>query len=69
VTFRRILIAVDSEPIAARAVDVGAEVANALGTEIALINAVESALGYPADTDGVPPRELLAVAKNRMRRS
>jgi universal stress protein A len=63
VTFRRILIAVDSEPIAARAVDIGAELANALGAEIALINVVESALGYPADTGGVPPQELLALAK------
>ena len=62
-TFRKILIAVDSEPIAVRAVDIGAELANALRAEIALINVVESALGYPADTGGVPPGEILALAK------
>ena len=62
-TFRKILIAVDSEPIAVRAVDIGAELANALRAEIALINVVDSALGYPADTGGVPPGEILALAK------
>ena len=61
--FHKILIAVDSEPIAVRAVDVGAELASALRAEIALINVVESALGYPADTGGVPPGEILALAK------
>jgi nucleotide-binding universal stress UspA family protein len=45
VTFRRILIAVDSEAIAVQAVDVGAELANALKAEIALINVVESCIG------------------------
>ena len=45
-TFRKILIAVDSEAIAVRAVDIGAELANALRAEIALINVVESALGF-----------------------
>ena len=61
--FHKILIAVDSEPIAVRAVDVGAELASALRAEIALINVVDSALGYPADTGGVPPGEILALAK------
>ena len=59
-TFRRILIAVDSEPIAVRAVDAGAELTNALGAEIALVNVVEI---YPGDTGSVPPSELLALAK------
>ena len=59
-TFRRLLIAVDSEPIAVRAVDAGAELANALRAEIALVNVVES---YPGDTGGVPPSELIALAK------
>ena len=61
--FHKILIAVDSEPIAVRAVDVGAELASALRAEIALINVVDSALGYPADTGGVPPGAILALAK------
>lgn len=61
---RRILIAVDSAPIAAHAADVGAELAQALGAEVALINVVESSLGYPADT-GVPPDELIALAKQQ----
>jgi universal stress protein A len=60
VTFRRILIAVDSEPIAVRAVDVGAELANALGAEIALVNVVES---YPGDTGSISPSELIALGK------
>ncbi len=61
---RRILIAVDSAPVAAHAADVAAELAQALGAEVALINVVESSFGYPADT-GVPPDELIALAKQQ----
>lgn len=62
--FRRILIAVDNEPIPAHAIDAGAELAQALGAAVALINVVGSALGYPADT-GVSPNELIASAKQQ----
>lgn len=61
-TFRKILIAVDSEPVAAHAANVGVELARALGAEMALVTVVDSALGYPADT-GVSPDELLSLAK------
>jgi nucleotide-binding universal stress UspA family protein len=60
--FRKILIAVGNEPVAARAADVGAELARTLGAEMAFVHVVDSSLGYPADT-GVPPDELLALAK------
>ncbi len=60
---RRILIAVDSAPVAAHAADVAAELAQALGAEVALINVVESSFGYPADTG--PPDELIALAKQQ----
>lgn len=61
-TFRKILIAVDSEPVATHAADVGVELAQALGAEMAFVTVVDSSLGYPADT-GVSPDELLSVAK------
>lgn len=65
-TFRKILIAVDSEPVAARAADLGAELARALGSEMAFVNVVDSSLIYPADT-GIPPNELTASAKRVVR--
>jgi nucleotide-binding universal stress UspA family protein len=64
--FRKILIAVGNEPIAARAADVGVELARTLGAEMAFVHVIESSLGYPADT-GVPPNELLALAKEDAR--
>jgi nucleotide-binding universal stress UspA family protein len=60
VTFRKILIAVGNEPVAAHAADVGADLARTLGAEMAFVHVIESSLGYPADT-GVPPNELLAI--------
>ena len=66
-TFRRILIAVDSEPVAVHAAEVGAELARALGAEMALVYVVDSSLGYPADT-GVSPNELLAIAKQEAKK-
>lgn len=66
-TIRKILIAVDSEPVAAHAADIGAELARALGAETALVHVVDSSLGYPADT-GVPPNELTALAKQEAKK-
>lgn len=60
--FKKILIAIDSEPVAAHAADLAAELARRLGAEMAFIHVVNSSLGYPADT-GVAPSELIALAK------
>jgi len=60
--FRRILIAVDSEPIAARAADTGIELAKALGAEVALIHVVDTSVALGGDT-GIPPNVLIAEAE------
>jgi nucleotide-binding universal stress UspA family protein len=62
VSFERILIAVNGEPIAAHAADVGADLARSLAAQVALIYVVDSAPGYGADT-GVAPHELIDSAK------
>jgi nucleotide-binding universal stress UspA family protein len=61
VSFERILIAVNGEPIAAHAADVGADLARSLAAQVALIYVVDSSLGYGADT-GVAPHELIDSA-------
>jgi nucleotide-binding universal stress UspA family protein len=62
VSFERILIAVNGEPIAAHAADVGADLARSLAAQVALIYVVDSSPGYGADT-GVAPHELIDSAK------
>jgi len=62
VSFERILIAVDGEPISAHAADVGADLARSLAAQVALIYVVNSSPGYGADT-GVAPNELIDSAK------
>ena len=66
-SFRKILVAVESEPVAAHAADVGAELARALGAEMAFVHVVDSSLGYPTDI-GVPPNELIALAKQEAKK-
>lgn len=61
-TFRKILIAVDSSPVAAHAVEVGLELARSLGGEVAFIHAIDPALGR-APESGVSPAELMALVK------
>lgn len=51
-SFKRILIAVDDEPVSAHAADVGVELARELGAEVALLNAVDIA---PAFAAGISP--------------
>jgi len=62
VSFRRILLAVDETPVAAHAVDVGVELAEALGAELAFIVVVD-----PGQTampgSGVPAGDLIALAE------
>jgi universal stress protein A len=62
VSFRKVLIAVDSEPVTVRAVETGVDLAQALGAEVAFIHVVDSSLAYPGDT-GTPPHEMIASAK------
>lgn len=65
--FRKILIAVDSEPIAAHAADVGAELARLTGAEVAFIHVIEPELVNPADR-GIQPATLIASAKDEARK-
>ncbi|MFI5115663.1 MAG: universal stress protein [Terriglobales bacterium] len=66
-SFQRILIAVDNEPIAAHAAEIGVELACKLGAEIAFIHVVDpKALG--AQEPGVCASELVALAQLDARR-
>jgi len=67
VIFRRILVAVDGEPIAAHAVDIATELARQAGAELAFIHAIEPALVNAADT-GLQPETLVASAKDEARK-
>ena len=67
VVFRKILIAVDSEPIAAYAVDIGAEIARLAGAEMAFIHVIDPALLNAADT-GIQPAVFTASAKEEARK-
>jgi nucleotide-binding universal stress UspA family protein len=61
-SFRRLLVAVDAEPIAARAADVAIYLARSLGAELALIHAIDPSFGY-APESGVPAAELVKLAE------
>lgn len=65
--FQKILIAIDSEPIAAHAADIGAELARLAGAEMALIHVIDPALVNAADT-GIQPAVLVASAKEDARK-
>jgi nucleotide-binding universal stress UspA family protein len=56
--FRRILIAVDSSPVAAHAAAVGIELARSLGGEVAFIHVVDPAQNW-APESGVPTADLV----------
>ena len=60
--FKKVLIAIDSEPVAVRAAETGVGLAQALGAEAAFIYVVDASLAYAADT-GPPASELIAAAK------
>jgi nucleotide-binding universal stress UspA family protein len=57
-SFQRILIAIDQGPIAARAMEVGADLAKALGAQIALVHVVDPKLAS-APEGGYPPSVIL----------
>jgi len=60
--FRKILIAVDTGPLAVHAAETGAELAHALKAEIAFIHVINASLVYSAES-GIPPNQLVAAAK------
>jgi universal stress protein A len=61
-TFKRILVAVDAEPNAARAVDLAIDLARALGAEIAFIHAIDPGPGYTPES-GVPAATAIKLAE------
>jgi nucleotide-binding universal stress UspA family protein len=61
-SFQRILVAVDTEPIAAHAADVGVGLANAIGASLAFIHVVDPSAAVAPDS-GVPASELMAQAE------
>jgi nucleotide-binding universal stress UspA family protein len=62
-SFRKILIAVDESAFAARAADVGFELARSLGAEVALIHAVDPSVVAYAPEGGIPASELIALGQ------
>jgi nucleotide-binding universal stress UspA family protein len=58
VSFKKVLIAVDSEPVAVRAAETGVELAHTLGAEVAFIYVVDASLAYAGDT-GMPASEMI----------
>jgi nucleotide-binding universal stress UspA family protein len=67
VSFRNILIAVDSAPVAAHAAEIGSALARALGAGVALIHAIDPALTAAPDV-GLAAAALQAAAEAEGRR-
>jgi nucleotide-binding universal stress UspA family protein len=65
--FQKILIAVDSSPVAAHAAEVGVELARSLGAEIAFIHAIAPEVAV-APGSGASAAELMAFAQEEGRR-
>jgi nucleotide-binding universal stress UspA family protein len=61
-SFKKVLIAIDGEPVAVRAAETGVDLAQALGAEVAFVHVVDASLAYSGDT-GTPASELIATAK------
>ena len=59
-SFKRILIAVDNEPVAAHAADIGMELSRELNVETALVYVI--AIDYMGDT-GISSEQLIALAE------
>ncbi len=66
-SLRRILIAVDENPIAAHAADVGIELAKSLGAEVGFIHIID-ARGLVAPESGVSAEKLAAMAEQEGKR-
>jgi nucleotide-binding universal stress UspA family protein len=59
--FKKVLIAIDSEPVGVRAAETGIDLALALGAEVAFIHVMDTSLIYPGES-GPSPNELIAAA-------
>lgn len=66
--FGKILIAVDEQPIAEHAAQMGVELAKALGAELALITVVDTSADYAAD-GGIMGEDVTAQIERDARRS
>ena len=62
-SFRKILIAVDESAFAARAADIGFDLARSLGAEVAIIHVVDPAVVAYAPEGGLPAGELVTLAQ------
>ena len=65
--FKKILIAIDNEPVAAHAADIAAELARLAGAEMAFIHVIDPELVNAADT-GIQPAVFAASAKEEARK-
>ena len=64
-SFQKILIAVDGEPLATDAAELGIELASSLGAEVAFVHAIEPGL---SQAPGITPADLIAEAEREGRR-
>mgnify|MGYP001313577204 CR=1 FL=1 len=62
-SFRKILIAVDESAFAARAADIGFDLARSLGAEVAIIHVVDPSVVAYAPEGGPPAGELVTLAQ------
>ena len=60
--FQKVLIAVDEDPIAVRAAEVGMELARSLQAQVALVHAIDPSAIY-APESGIPADELALAAE------
>lgn len=67
-SFKRILVAIDSSPLAARAVSVAIELAKSLGSDLAFVNVVNPAEGV-APEGGLPAGVLLEDLRQHARQT
>ena len=68
VLFKKILIAIDNEPVAAHAADIGAELARLAGAEMAFIHVIDPEFVNAADT-GIQPAVFAASPPRKRRES
>lgn len=61
-SFKKVLIAIDGEPVAVHAAETGVDLALALGAEVALVHVIDASLLNPDDI-GLSPNELISAAK------
>ena len=62
-SFRKILVAVDESAFAARAADVGFDLARSLAAEVAIIHVVDPSVVAYAPEGGIPAGELVTLAQ------